>query len=204
MTRSPEPHLLESDLYPDPIVQFKHWLEEAVRANVPLPHAMTLATATLSGVPSARIVLMKYCDERGVTFVTNYGSRKGSELGENPRAALVFHWAEMGRQVRMEGPVEKVGGAESDALFAARPRDNQLSSTASPQSEECVLEELDLRYEEARRQYQGIAVPRPPQWGGYRVRLERVEFWQHRFARMNDRIEYVKNDQGWLKRRLAP
>jgi pyridoxamine 5'-phosphate oxidase len=165
---------------------------------------MALATATGSGVPSARIVLMKYCDERGVTFVTNYGSRKGSELEENPRAALVFHWAEMGRQVRMEGPVEKVGGAESDALFSARPRDNQLSSAASPQSEESVLEELDLRYEEARRRYQGIAVPRPPQWGGYRVRLERVEFWQHRFARMNDRIEYVKIEQEWLKRRLAP
>jgi pyridoxamine 5'-phosphate oxidase len=204
MTRSPEPQLLESDLHPDPIVQFKHWLEEAVRANVSLPHAMALATATGSGVPSARIVLMKYCDERGVTFVTNYGSRKGSELEENPRAALVFHWAEMGRQVRMEGPVEKVGGAESDALFSARPRDNQLSSAASPQSEESVLEELDLRYEEARRRYQGIAVPRPPQWGGYRVRLERVEFWQHRFARMNDRIEYVKIEQEWLKRRLAP
>jgi pyridoxamine 5'-phosphate oxidase len=104
----------------------------------------------------------------------------------------------------MEGPVEKVGGAESDALFSARPRDNQLSSAASPQSEESVLEELDLRYEEARRRYQGIAVPRPPQWGGYRVRLERVEFWQHRFARMNDRIEYVKIEQEWLKRRLAP
>jgi pyridoxamine 5'-phosphate oxidase len=205
MTFSSAPQLLEAELHFSPIIQLSHWLAEAKSVNIPLPHAMTLATASPEGAPSARIVLLKELDERGLTFVTNYDSRKGRELEENPLAALVFHWAAMGRQVRVEGFVEKVSAAESDALFAARPRENQLSSAASPQSEITTLEELDLRYDELLRRYEGVPVPRPPGWGGYRLLPGRMEFWQHRFARMNDRIEYARDAQGaWKKRRLAP
>ncbi len=205
MSTSPAVQLLESDLHPDPLVQFKRWLDEAVQANVPLPHAMTLATASRGGLPSARVVLLKNLETGGFTFVTNYQSRKGLELSDNPRAALVFYWAGMGRQVRAEGLVEEVSAEESDALFAARPRDNQLSSAASDQSQVTSLAELDLRYEELRHLYEGLPIPRPPHWGGYRVLPERMEFWQHRFARMNDRIEYLKGPGGkWTIRRLAP
>ncbi len=205
MNTSPAVQLLESDLHPDPLVQFKRWLDEAVQASVPLPHAMTLATASRDGLPSARVVLLKNLEKGGFTFVTNYQSRKGGELAENPRAALVFYWAGMGRQVRVEGTVEEVSAAESDALFAARPRENQLSSAASHQSAVTTLAELDLLYEELRRRYEGLPVPRPPRWGGYRVVPERMEFWQHRFARMNDRIEYIRGSGGaWTLRRLAP
>ncbi|HEX9006040.1 MAG TPA: pyridoxamine 5'-phosphate oxidase [Bacteroidota bacterium] len=205
MSTSSAVQLLESDLHPDPLIQFTRWLDEAVAANVPLPHAMTLATASRDGLPSARVVLLKNLEKGGFTFVTNYESRKGLELAENPRAALVFYWAGMGRQVRAEGLVEEVSAEESDALFAARPRDNQLSSAASHQSQVTTLAELDLRYEELKRQYEGHTIPRPPRWGGYRVLPERMEFWQHRFARMNDRIEYLRGPGGeWTIRRLAP
>ena len=205
MSTSPAVQLLESDLHPDPLVQFKRWLDEAVQANVPLPHAMTLATASRDGLPSARVVLLKNLERGGFTFVTNFQSRKGVELTENPRAALVFYWAGMGRQVRVEGLVEEVSAEESDALFAARPRDNQLSSAASHQSQVTTLTELDFRYEELKRQYDGVPIPRPPRWGGYRVLPERMEFWQHRFARMNDRIEYLRGSGSeWTLRRLAP
>ena len=204
MMQTPEP-LDESLLDADPMVQFRRWFDDAVQAGAPEPHAMILATAAAAGAPSARVVLMKSMDARGIVFVTSYDSRKGRDLEENPRGALVFHWPALIRQVRLEGPVERTSPEESDALFAARPRENQLSSAASEQSTVTTLGELNRRYEELERLYRGSPVPRPPRWGGYRLRPERMEFWQHRFARMNDRVEYVQERPGlWHRRRLAP
>jgi len=173
--------------------------------EIPQANAMTLATATKDGKPSARIVLLKMADERGFTFFTNYQSRKGRELAENPRAALIFYWETLGRQVRVEGVVEKMPAEESDAYFNSRPLENKLSSMASPQSEPATREELDRRYEQLQRQYARGPVPRPEHWGGYRVHPERIEFWQRRFARLNDRVSYERQKDGsWKIMRLAP
>ncbi len=205
-TRTPvSAELLESSLDPDPIVQFQRWYKEAVGAGIPQANAMTLATAAKDGRPSARIVLMKTADARGFTFFTNYRSRKGRELAGNPHAALIFYWETLGRQVRIEGTVEKVAAEESDAYFNSRPLDHKLSSIASPQSEPVTREEMDRRYEELRRQYANQPVPRPEQWGGYRVHPVRMEFWQRRFARLNDRVAFEKQKDGaWRMMRLAP
>jgi pyridoxamine 5'-phosphate oxidase len=197
--------LLEASLDPDPIVQFQLWYKDAIDAEIPQANAMTLATADREGKPSARIVLMKNAEVRGFTFFTNYRSRKGRELEDNPCAALVFYWEALGRQVRVEGTVEKLPAAESDAYFASRPLENKLSSVASPQSEPVSREELDRRYEELKQRYVTWTIARPAHWGGYRVKPDRVEFWQRRFARMNDRVVYNRRRDGsWKMTRLAP
>jgi pyridoxamine 5'-phosphate oxidase len=151
---------------------------------------------------------MKNVDERGFVFVTHFSSRKGMEIASNPRVALVFHWDVLGRQVRIEGTAETVSEKESDDLFATRPRENQLSSAASPQSTVITLEVLDRRFEKLHSEYDGKNVPRPVSWGGYRIRPDRMEFWQHRFARLNDRIVYIRGGNPvrpqWKKLRLAP
>jgi pyridoxamine 5'-phosphate oxidase len=198
--------LVETEVDPDPFRQFGAWFAEARAANVYQPDAMTLATATADGRPSARVVLLRGLDGRGFTFFTNYDSRKGAELAANPRSALVLYWAELHRQVRVEGPVEVVSAAESDAYHQTRPRGSQLSAWASPQSEAIrgrgVLEE---RVAELARRFEGQPVPRPPRWGGYRVVAETIEFWQGRENRLHDRLRYRRGPGGgWEIVRLAP
>ncbi len=196
----------EDGLNSDPIVQFLAWYDDAVRRKAPQPDAMTLATSTPDGKPSARIVLLKKADEHGFVFVSNYMSRKGREIEANSQGTMVFHWPTLERQVRIEGTLLKTSPEESDRLFAARARDHQLSSAASPQSDVITLEELDRRYGAVEKQYKGGSVPRPQQWGGYRLTPTSLEFWQHRFARMNDRVIYVRNARrsSWDMMRLAP
>lgn len=198
--------LREGDLNEDPLVQFRDWYDQAVREKVPQPDAMTLATSAKDGMPSARVVLLKRVDSGGFVFVSNYLSRKGKEIEANPVGTLVFHWPTLERQVRIEGTIARTSPEESDRLFAARARDHQLSSAASPQSEVITLAELDRRYNDLDRTNAGRPVPRPDHWGGYRLRPLRMEFWQHRFARMNDRILYVWHEGShvWEKMRLAP
>lgn len=198
--------LVESDLLPDPIVMFRSWFDEAVRAGVAEPNAMTLATATPDGVPSARIVLLKGVDDGGFVFFTNYESAKGRVLAQNPRAALVFFWRELERQVRVRGPVSRVSAEESDRYFESRPAGARLGAWASHQSE--ILqgrEELERALRDVTEQFEGAAVPRPAHWGGYRVRPERIEFWQGRPSRLHDRIEYARaSDDSWSRVRLSP
>jgi pyridoxamine 5'-phosphate oxidase len=198
--------LRETDVDPDPIRQFRAWFAEAEAARLYQPDAMTVATATADGRPSARLVLLRGLDDRGFTFFTNYDSRKAAELAANPRAALVFYWAELHRQVRVEGRVEVVSPEESDAYFRTRPRGSQLGAWASPQSQvldgRAVLEQLT---DEAARRFEGQPVPRPPRWGGYRVVPEVIEFWQGRDNRLHDRLCYRRRaDGGWEVVRLAP
>jgi pyridoxamine 5'-phosphate oxidase len=166
---------------------------------------MTLATAAADGAPSARMVLLKGADEDGFVFYTGYGSRKGDELAENPRAALVFYWQPLGKQVRVEGAVERVSEAESAAYFATRPRGSQLAARASEQSRPLdSREELERRYAELEQEYDGRDVPLPPHWGGYRLRPEAIEFWEHHENRLHDRVRYTRAREGWQTERLAP
>ena len=189
----------------DPLELFEHWFAEAKRAGVEVPEAMTLATATGGGVPSARMVLLKGADEDGFVFYTGYGSRKSEELEQNPRAALVFYWRPLGRQVRVEGSVERVSEPESAAYFATRPRGSQLAAWASQQSRPLgSREELDRRYAELEREYEGRDVPLPPHWGGYRLHPEAIEFWEHRENRLHDRLRYTRAREGWKVERLSP
>lgn len=195
-----EPH----DLHADPIVQLRAWLGEA-RAAVPLPEAMTLATAGADGRPSARMVLLRGIDDRGLTFFTNRTSRKGDDLRANPHAALVFHWWALGRQVRVEGRVEETSLADSDAYWQSRPRASRIAAWASEQSQPLSdRAELDARVAEAENRFQGAEVPLPEFWGGYRVAPDVYEFWQHRDDRLHDRIRYVREHHGWSRLRLAP
>jgi pyridoxamine 5'-phosphate oxidase len=199
--------LRKRDMAPDPIRQFQRWFNEAVAAEVAQPEAMTLATATVDGLPSARMVLLRGLDERGFVFFTNYDSRKGSELTSNPEAALVFYWQPLDRQVRVEGRVEKTSAAESDDYFHGRPRDSCIGAWASPQSEVLTGREvLEERVREAEARFAGHdPLPRPANWGGYRVLPRVVEFWQGQAGRLHDRLRYrVCEDGGWLLERLAP
>lgn len=197
--------LSEETAGPDPLVLFTEWFEDAKRSGIYLPDAMTLATASKDGRPSARLMLLKGFDERGFRFFTNYESRKADDLNDNPRAALVFHWSRLQRQVRVEGQVEKLPEQESREYFVTRPRGSQLGAWASNQSSPIAdrrhLEEA-FRQHEAR--YKGSEVPLPPFWGGYRVIPEAIEFWQGRANRLHDRLRYTLGDDGWTAARLSP
>ncbi|TML58532.1 MAG: pyridoxamine 5'-phosphate oxidase [Actinobacteria bacterium] len=197
--------LRESAVDPDPLEQFRRWYAEAEATGMRAPQAMALATAAVDGAPSVRMVLLKGADERGFVFFTGYVSRKAAELEANPRAALLFHWEALGRQVRIEGRVERVAGQESDAYFATRPRGAQLAAAASQQSS--VLRdraEIDDRVAELAREHEGSDVRRPDHWGGYRLVPDAYEFWQHRDDRMHDRLRYRRSDGGWVVERLSP
>jgi pyridoxamine 5'-phosphate oxidase len=194
----------ERDLADDPIDLLRAWLDDA-RATVAQPDAMTLATADLDGRPSARVVLLRGVDARGVVFFTNRTSRKGHELAQNPSAAVVLHWWELGRQVRIEGSTEETTIAESSAYWASRPRGSQLAAWASPQSQPVSgRQDLDARVAEVAERFAGAEVPLPPFWGGHRVVPDRVEFWTHRDDRLHDRVVYVREANGWSRQRLAP
>jgi pyridoxamine 5'-phosphate oxidase len=196
----------EGDLDSDPLVQFGRWFDEVRERGIPEPEAMALATATADGAPSARMVLMKSCDERGIAFFTNHGSRKGDELAANPRAALLFHWRELGRQVRVEGRIVPVERSETEAYARARPRQSQLSALASPQSRP-VRDRgwLEERVAELDREHAGRELPVREDWGGFRLLPDAWEFWQHRENRLHDRFRYEPGPSGgWAKTRLGP
>jgi len=192
--------LLEDDVAADPLEQFRRWFAEADEDN-----RMALATAAPDGAPSVRMVLLKGADDQGFVFFTGYESRKGGELQANRRAALLFHWAPLGRQVRIEGPVERVAADESDAYFATRPRGAQLAAAASRQGRTLANRtELDEAVAELEREHAGHDVPRPEHWGGYRLRPQTYEFWQHRDDRLHDRLRYSRDGERWRLERLSP
>jgi pyridoxamine 5'-phosphate oxidase len=198
--------LMESGIEADPVRQFNMWWHEALEARIIEVNAMTLATASADGMPSARTVLMKEFSEKGFTFFTNYNSFKGQQLSENPKACLLFFWKELERQVRITGIVEKLSSEESNAYFQSRPRASQLGAVVSPQSQ--VIESrqwLDEEYKEIFKQYENTTVQRPLHWGGYIVRPVIIEFWQGRPGRLHDRIQYtLLENGGWKIERLAP
>lgn len=197
--------LTEKDLARDPFRQFEKWFQEAEAAKIPEPNAAVLATVGRDSRPSARVVLLKGVDGRGFVFFTNYESRKGRELEVNPQAALVFPWIALERQVIVEGKVTRVSREEAEAYFHSRPRASQLAAWASPQSTaiagRAVLEES---YKVVEKKYAGQTVPLPPQWGGYRLAPDAVEFWQGRRSRLHDRLRYRREGGAWVVERLAP
>jgi pyridoxamine 5'-phosphate oxidase len=196
----------EHELDPDPIRQVAAWLEEARAAGIALPEATTLATADAEGRPSARMVLLKGVDERGLSFFTNRESRKAEELARNPRAALVLYWQPLHRQVRVEGRVEPIDDEESLAYFRTRPRGSRLAAWASPQSRPLGdRAELEGRYRAVEERFGGVEeLPLPPFWGGYRVVPDAVELWHGRENRLHDRVRYERSGGGWIRGRLAP
>ncbi len=197
--------LQEHEMAADPMEMFAWWLEEAIAGGIDEPNAMTLATATMDGKPSARVVLLKEMTAHGFAFFTNYLSRKGRELLANPQAALVFDWHPMARQVRIEGGVELLSSEESDAYYLSRPENARIGAWSSPQSR--IVKDratLDALQREVERRFAQEPLPRPDHWGGYLVRPERIEFWQGRPDRMHDRLVYEKKEEGWNLQRLAP
>jgi pyridoxamine 5'-phosphate oxidase len=198
--------LREDEVDPSPFVQFRRWFQAAADAGVRAPEAAALATATTDGAPSARIVLVKTREESGFVFYTNYASRKGRELTSNPRAALLFHWDPMGREVRIEGSVERTSGSESAAYVRSRPRGSQLSALASPQSEVIESREwLEQRVSDLAASHAHGELPVPERWGGLRLLPDVFEFWQHREDRLHDRLRYsLAPDGSWKLERLAP
>lgn len=197
--------LAEADVDQNPVKQFGHWFKEALEAQLYEPNVMTLATADLSGKPTARILLLKGFDDNGFVFYTNYASNKGRQLDENPQAAMVFFWAELERQVRIEGTITKVSAEDSTAYFHSRPKGSQIGATASPQS--AVIpdrEVLENRVEELTSAYADKEVPRPEHWGGYILKPSHIEFWQGRSSRLHDRITYTQENGVWNINRLAP
>ena len=199
------PRLSERTFHPDPIEQFRRWFRAVERAGIPEPNAMTLATTTPAGRPSARMVLLKGVDARGFLFFTNYEGRKARELASNPHAALVFYWHAMHRQVRVTGRVTRLPATESDAYFATRPRESRLAALSSRQS--AVIESravLESRYAELAAKYPNAAPPRPINWGGYCVHPDEIEFWQQGPHRLHDRLRYRKHRGAWILERLSP
>lgn len=188
----------------EPLAQFRHWFEEALAAKVPEPNAMTLATVGADGRPSTRIVLIKEYDERGLVWYTNYESRKGQDLAVHPYAALQFHWVSLERVVRVEGTVEKVSAAESDAYYASRPLDSRLGAWASPQSR--VISSRSVLVANAAKvaAQHGLSPKRPPHWGGFRLQPQTWEFWAGRPSRLHDRLRYRLEEGRWIRERLAP
>jgi len=196
--------LSEAQADADPLRQFERWFEDALRAKLPLPNAMTLATVTAAGAPSARIVLLKGVEQGGFVFYTNYLSRKGRELERNTKACLLLLWSDLERQVRIDGAVEKVTPADSDAYYATRPLGARLSAWASSQSEKVDSRKvLETAMADAKRRY-GESPPRPPHWGGYRVIPQEIEFWQGRADRLHDRLLYLRKGDNWAIERLSP
>jgi len=198
------PPLRRADLDPDPLRQFAAWYSQAADA-VDAPEAVVLATASSSGAPSARMVLLKGFDQRGFVFYTNYFSRKGQEIAQNPRAAMLFHWSPLGRQVRIEGAVHRIDAAESDAYFKTRAAGSRLSAAASPQSRPVASRDvLEAAVAELASRYPDGAVPRPEEWGGLRLVASRFEFWQHGEDRLHDRFRYRREGEIWTVERLGP
>ena len=199
-------NLNEEEIDKNPFIQFKVWFNQSVAAQLPEPNAMTLATCTPDGKPSARMVLLKDIDERGFVLFTNYNSQKGQEISVNPHAALVFWWAELERQVRIVGTVEKISSAQSDSYFEVRPPFSRLGAWASNQSAVISSRDvLEAQLIEFQRQYENQEVPRPPHWGGFRVIPQEIEFWQGRSSRLHDRLRYTLVDNGnWKIERLSP
>jgi pyridoxamine 5'-phosphate oxidase len=206
MNEQPEQTLDERNVDPNPIQLFQRWFDAAIASGSRLPDAMTLATASKDGTPSARMVLLKQVDDDGFVFYTNYNSQKARELQENPQAALVVYWVQLDRQIRVEGTVERISAAESDAYFKTRPRESQIGALASPQSEIIESREvLEQRFRDLEQFYRDRNVDRPEHWGGYRLKPERIEFWQNRSGRLHDRLVYDRQSDGsWTIKRLAP
>jgi pyridoxamine 5'-phosphate oxidase len=200
------PPLREADVNPDPLAQFETWFGEERDAGHDMPEAAAVATADAERAPSARMVLVKQFDPRGFVFFTNYDGRKGRDLSENPQAALLFYWPRLQRQVRLEGPAQRVSAEETERYVRSRPRGSQISALASPQSE--VVENrdaLEQRVAELSARYDGVEPPVPPAWGGFRIEPIVFEFWQHRADRLHDRLVYLPADGGgWRIERLAP
>ena len=196
--------LSEIDVPADPMPLFQLWFEQAVNAACPEPNSMTLATADKAGNPSARIVLLKGADQNGFTFFTNYSSQKGRELADRPQAALLFHWHELERQVRISGTVERVSPSESDEYFHSRPAASRIGAWASPQSSAIPSREFLVEAEKRLKAEFGEAPPRPDHWGGYRLKPTEIEFWQGRPSRLHDRMHYQMDGGAWRITRLAP